>query len=130
MLVLADPWRFSSSQLLGGKLSFADGYHSRSNWDNVGWGAITTFQVSQTLQMLSPSAAARLRVICFLTGLGLVGPLDDPRFACLWQVITPENWNSVVQDCVRAVGWSAMGYLLPLFLFGHYVSPIFVHSIY
>lgn len=32
-------------QLLGGKLAFEDGYHARANFDNVGWGAITTFQV-------------------------------------------------------------------------------------
>jgi hypothetical protein len=35
-------------QLFGGKLQFDDGYHSRSNWDNVGWGAITTIQVLHT----------------------------------------------------------------------------------
>lgn len=51
-------------QLLGGKLQFADGYHSRANWDNVGFGAITTFQI-----------------------------------------MTPENLNTVIFDSVRAVGW-------------------------
>jgi hypothetical protein len=41
-----------------------------------------------------------------------------------FQVVTPENWNLVLSDSVRAIGWGAVAYLLPLVLFGHYVVEV------
>ena len=35
--------------------------------------------------------------------------------------MTPENWNQVVMDAYRAVGWVGIAYLMPLFLIGHYI---------
>jgi hypothetical protein len=45
-------------------------------------------------------------------------------FITVFQIITPENWNTVVMDTVHARGWMAVLYTVPLCLIGHYVVEL------
>ena len=39
----------------------------------------------------------------------------------VFQVLTGENWNAVLYDGIRSVGWSSVAYYVSLFVVGHII---------
>ena len=39
----------------------------------------------------------------------------------VFQILTGENWNAVLYDGIRSVGWSSVAYYVSLFVVGHII---------
>jgi len=57
-------------------------------------------------------------------------PFERPRshfddllwaFVTVFQVLTGENWNTVMYDCIRGTSWAAAVYFLALIIMGDFI---------
>jgi hypothetical protein len=66
----------------------------------------------------SPSSRSRGTVSCYprshFDSIGWA-------FLTVFQVLTQENWNNVMDDAIRSVGWPATAYFTSLMVMGNFV---------
>lgn len=94
-------------QIFGGKMRNPDGTRVRNHFDSFLWALVTVFQVRYRTPGL-------LSLLLYASAFSQYCNLEC-QFV---QVMTPENWNTVLVDAKRFVGWGGALYIVSLYVLG------------